>query len=236
MVGFTTGLDEKKRPDSAMRKKMQQKIKLEAAAGNPKGMFELLYKGFFLDGLVNWLRSSFQSLSNDEIDDVVSQSILILYEKLRLGESIYEPYAYLRKTARNLSIKKYDENMLVNGLKNYHKSNMIQDDANYLNQRDKLKSEALSIAKSFLPKLGQHNVQLVMEYIFDAIERNVDDVSNREIADALSLSVDVVKQSKSRGFRRLKRTAESEGYHLDFDYTNKLNAINHQDDEGDNNE
>jgi hypothetical protein len=50
-----------------------------------------------------------------------------------------------------------------------------------------------------------------MGFLFDAVERGAVNVPSQEIAQALGMSDDVVRQSLSRGFRRLARLASDEG-------------------------
>ena len=78
------------------------------------------------------------------------------------------PIAYLFKVANGKAFDRFHENnyIIENELDDYSES-----DLNVLQDRPGLIEEAIKVAKELLPQIGQENVQLVMQYIFDCIEK-----------------------------------------------------------------
>ncbi len=71
--------------------------------------------------------------------------------------------------------------------------------------------EALALARSLLPRLGNTTVERVMSYYFDAVERGDDHVDDEEIANAFGFTRAQVRMARSRGFVRLERAARELG-------------------------
>ena len=75
-----------------------------------------------------------------------------------------------------------------------------------------------SISKQLIQELKHENIKKVMLYIIEAIEKGHGNIPSCEIAEALHLSSVTVRQSKSRGFRRLREKAVEKGFcSKDFD-------------------
>lgn len=81
--------------------------------------------------------------------------------------------------------------------------------------RESLIRRALSLARSYLPLLGQENVRKVMAFYFDAVGRDIQLVEHSEVAAALGITEDTARQCAHRGFKRLKRVAAEKGIDLD---------------------
>jgi len=231
---FTTGLDTENPPDEQLRKEYLEKAIDAAKAGDLRTALEALYLGHILDGLYRRLRKKWGKHSDDEIHDALAQALVQLLEKVVEGEQVLSPVAYLIKVSDGIASNAWKHNkrysdVEIDRLRSPEiNSNETPDDVD----TNEITKQALTIARSFLPRLGQENVQSVMEYIFDAVERGVEDVSNQEIGDALSLSQAVVRQSKVRGWQRLERVAEESGYHINVTFLKE--SIEGQ--EGDDNE
>jgi hypothetical protein len=86
-----------------------------------------------------------------------------------------------------------------------YKSEAEQDD------HDRKRKQAIAIARSLLPRIGESNVQRVMAYILDAVSAGEVDVPTSEIADALGLRSGTIRVLRMRGFERLAREARSAG-------------------------
>lgn len=218
MGSFTTGLDTENPPDQNIRKEYLDNAIQATKSGDIRAALEMLYLGHILDGLYRRLRKKWGKLSEDEIHESLAQAIVQLIEKVIEGEEVSKPVSYLIKVSDGIAYNIWKGNEQYSE-KEIDKLSLVEKNQNNTSNAinyDEAMKKALSIAKNFLPKLGQENVQLVMEYILDALERGVEDITNQEIGDALNLSPDVVRQSKTRGWQRLERIAKENGYHLNM--------------------
>ncbi|HZU34249.1 MAG TPA: hypothetical protein VFB79_24280 [Candidatus Angelobacter sp.] len=80
--------------------------------------------------------------------------------------------------------------------------------------REALVRRALSLARSYLPLLGQENVRRVMAVYLDAVEKGIEQLEHSEVAAALGISESTARQCAYRGFNRLKRVAAEKGINL----------------------
>ncbi len=184
-----------------------------ASLGDPVRLFEVLSKEYALDGVVRRLRSTWPIIPVDEIDEIVADSIEALYYKVREGGLITNAVGFIWKTAyfkaqeysrkhekfEKMSVEELDET-----------TETVSDEDIDFEEREKLRKEAVKIARSLLPKLRSANVQNVLKYIIDAVEKGIDEVSNQDISDTLGLNVKTVKNCLHRGFDRLSRIAQEE--------------------------
>ena len=192
-----------------------------AASGDPKGMVDFLFRSYALDGLIRQLRKKWPTLHHDDIDYIVSESMNEVYLAVKGGEKVLNLLGLLWKKSFGKAFDRYKLRPKMIALdseifENIGKpDNPIEDDQ----KEEENRAKALKIARSLIPRLGQHNVQAVMSYLLEAIEAGRGDVPTQEVAEALGLNPDTVRQSISRGFRRLKRIATQEGL-IDraFDY------------------
>lgn len=197
-----------------------QQARDSADAGNLGGMLEALHKSFALDGLSRQLASKWPSFSPNEVNDIIAEAVDVLWEAIRKRKKVSNLVGFLWKTCDNKACNHYKEQknrsvLTPEALEQIPaQSNEITDNAD--NPADELDWErkrprVIALVRSLVPRLGQHNAQKVMSYILDALEANCMDISNAEIAEALGLSLEVVRQSKSRGFKRLERIVREEG-------------------------
>jgi DNA-directed RNA polymerase specialized sigma24 family protein len=86
-------------------------------------------------------------------------------------------------------------------------------------RRARLRRRCLEIARGLLPQVSSSdNLRRVMEYLFDAIERQVEDLSYAQIARDLGLDPASVRKWVERGLQRLTARARAAGYtREDFD-------------------
>jgi len=212
--------------EETIREKQQdalQRAKESAAAHNPKEMLTALYESGFLDGLPRGLKRRWDKLPAYEIDFIIGQAVDILYKNVSSGEAILNLPAYLYRVAHNLACDRYRQ-LQEQGAYEIGKEESEEGDEepkevtqqpwDYLADDsvwEERRLQAISAARSLLPKLGQQNIQKVMALIFDGVESGIQDLTNEKISETLGLSLDTVKTSKSRGFRRLARVAREEG-------------------------
>ncbi len=188
-----------------------------AKNGDPKGMLAGLYQSSYLAGLVRQLGARWTRLSTVDVEQVIAEALDALFEAVKNRTDVKNIPAYLWKVCHYRAIKRNDD------LERQVQMSSSQIDAQYSDGVDesddsdpemdekRMREEALRIARGLLPRLGQRNVQAVMEYIFDAIEADMEEIPNNEIEEALGLTPDTVRQSRSRGFRRLERICREDG-------------------------
>ncbi|MBD2771300.1 RNA polymerase sigma factor [Iningainema tapete] len=202
------------------QKELLTRAKEAAASGEPGKMLEFLHRSFVLDGLTRRIALKWRSLSRDEVDDIVAKAVDILYEAIRDGKKVSKLVPYLLKTCEHKACDYYrtrqnEKPVTPDDLEHIaDQSSELEDDFDRSTKEldwEEKRSRAIAIARSLIPRLGQHNVQKVMNYILDALSVDCVDISNAEIAEALGLSLDVVRQSKHRGFQRLERIVREEG-------------------------
>jgi DNA-directed RNA polymerase specialized sigma24 family protein len=210
-----------------LREKQDQALleaKNAAASCDPRGMVEALYRSFVLDGLIRLLRNKWPSLY-DEVEFILAEAVDVLYQAISRGEKILNIPGFLYKVCDR---KAYDharhaeESFDPDNPKHAAPSSsspteqpILQEEEGHDGHSEELDREekrhrAVAIARKLIPRLGQQSVQSVMTYVIDAVEAGREDLPDREVADALGLSLDTVRQSKSRGFRRLARIAHEE--------------------------
>lgn len=183
-------------------------------------MLEFLHRSFTLDGLTRQIASKWRSLSRDEVSDIVAEAVDVLYAAIRNGKKVSNLVAYLWKTSDHKACDYYRTQQNHRPLTPDHlehvadQSSEFEDDVDICTKEldwEEKRPRVIAIVRSLLPRLGHHKAQAVMAYILDALDADCMDISNAEIAETLGLSLDVVRQSKSRGFKRLERIVRDEG-------------------------
>lgn len=196
------------------------KAKEAAISGDAGTMLGALYQSGVLDGLTRQIASKWRSLSLDEIGDIVAEAVDIIYVAIRSGKKVLNLVAYLWKTSDHKAcdyyrIRQNQRFLTSDDLERIpDQSSELEDDFDSSTQEvdwEEKRSRVIALVRSLLPRLGQQNIENVMAYILDALEADCVDISNKEIAEALGLSSDTVRQSKHRGFQRLERIVREEG-------------------------
>jgi DNA-directed RNA polymerase specialized sigma24 family protein len=205
-------------------KEQQQELLLlakeTAAGGDPRTMLEALHRSGVLDGLTRQIASKWRSLSRDDVELIIAEAVDILYVAICKGKKVLNLVAYLLKTSDNRACDYYRTQQNYKTLTPNELEQIpdplteLEDELDSSTQQldwEKKRPRVIAIVRSLLPRLGQHNIQNVMTYILDALSADCMDISNAEIAEALGLTLDVVRQSKKRGFDRLERIVREEG-------------------------
>ena len=163
-------------------------------------MLEALHNAGVLDGIARYIAAHWSDFDFEDATLFVAAAVDRLYAKIRAGEHVRNVSAFLFKVALNKASDAYEE-------KKHHVS---VEDAGELPDRAQpggpaaplpraqLVAKALELARSFLPELGQENIQRVMAFDLEAVQKGVEDLPAKEVADALALTESTVRQCRSR--------------------------------------
>jgi len=214
------------REQAVQKKKVNLALVDQARAAaerkDPVGMLEALWASNLQTGLVRRVAAQYPSLDPDDCHTIVADAIDGFYEMLSQSPgTIRNPQAWLFKVALNKAYRLHDQrSRMVSLSEDGEEPTVVSEDGGTYGHTAALRAEALRLARSFLPQLGQENVQRVMSYYFDAIEKGIQDLSVAEVAEVLHLTVATTKQCVHRGFQRLKRVAQAHGIKIgDFSQT-----------------
>jgi DNA-directed RNA polymerase specialized sigma24 family protein len=187
-----------------------------AIQGDVVHVLELLWASGLMDGLVRHVLSRYRDLDPDEAYTALSEAIDDFCAAAKSGQAIRNPKAWLFRVtlikAYKLWQRKSSEQEV--GQLDWQARGVDSEGKDSAN-RESLILRALSLARSYLPLLGQENVRRVMAFYFDAVERDIQLVEHSEVAAALGITEDTARQCAHRGFKRLKRVAAEKGIDLD---------------------
>jgi len=186
---------------------------------NESEMLRDLYVGGTLAGVKRQLKRRFsQRLDDAQLNDCVAEGVSALYGELQKGTRFAQPAGYLFKVALHTATD------LVDSYEYRHKADVDVEalaespwapQEHGSSAREDAKAQALYLARSYLPRLGQENIQRVMTVLIDAIEADVPDLPHAKIAEATGLSVDTTRRLVNRALERLYRLAKEDGHHID---------------------
>lgn len=210
-------------PEGTPSEQGAQLLKAQQAAriGDTRTMAIALHESFVLDGLKRRLRKNLPYLKPDQVDAIIAQSVDALFQAIQRDDKVSNLGGYLWKVCHQIGTKVNFGNSIVrpvqpdvlvarsdsNAARAYI-SGVEEDDDEASAKRC---AQAIAIARSLLPEIGQVHAQQVMEYILDAVATGRVDVPNGEIAAALGLTPENVRQLRKRGFERLERAARQRG-------------------------
>jgi DNA-directed RNA polymerase specialized sigma24 family protein len=219
------------------QKKALERAKEAATKKDVRTFLQGINDSRLLDGAKRTLEAKYEgALDHERIHEIISLATDKFYEAASGGRKIIFPAAYLWKTIRTTAYDIHKRASKNIPLEFIHKGDIIieplsgQDDVS--EESRKRRQNGLRIARELLPKIGSDNVQNVMRYIIDAVEAGVEDISSKEIAEALGQSESSVRKWKQRGFERLERAAIEAGYRTEFlREVSSENDINEQENE-----
>jgi DNA-directed RNA polymerase specialized sigma24 family protein len=201
-----------------------------AATGDAWGAVEALWRSPVLDGVVQRIRQRWPWLPDDDVDRATTEAFEAFHATVRRGERVRDPVHWLSRTARNRAaqiMRDRAREVPQDPTRVTHWDHDGEPEA--VLAADERRSRAVAHARRLLPRLGQANVQAVMEVVLDAVERRVPSLSVIDIARALGQSQESVKVWYWRGFDRLTRLAAEEGLAAeDF----QLERIDDEEEEG----
>jgi DNA-directed RNA polymerase specialized sigma24 family protein len=204
-----------------------------AAQGDPVQMLDALFQTGILDGIARFVAANWSEFDFEDGTVFAAAAVDELYSRIHAGFTIKHISGYLFKIALNKAHDEYGkraENVSLDDIGDLADPRTVPSTPPL--PREALKKRALQLARQFLNELGQQNIQRVMAIYFDAVEKGIEDVSTAEIAEALHITEDTVRQCRSRGWRRLQRIAQEHGVSLDQTLAElKITEENHNDDE-----
>lgn len=187
-----------------------------ARRGDAEGMVHAVFAGNLVDWLFWRVSKQYASVPAQDIQDCVAEAIGDAYRALVTGTRISALPGYLFKAASTkvvdlLRARRDERSADMDGFAGTRDPTI---DAIRDGTRKKLRQEALAKARALLPQLGMDNIRKIMEVIFDAVEKEVTDLRDSEIAEVVGLTEETVRRLKNRGFERLRRLANDKGYDL----------------------
>lgn len=204
-------------PTRAAQEHALQLAKQAALAGKPADMVRHLHESGALDGVVVLVqREYYGTLDENQIDDCVADAVVAAYEAVQAGRSISGLVAYLVKAAKNMAAD------IVNSDEYRARAHVdidsvgippAPDDADP--RRAEAQTSAIAIARKYLPRLGQQNMQRVMTVLIDAVEKDIPDLPADDFAAATGLTAETARRLANRGLARLRALAMQDGMHLD---------------------
>jgi len=193
-----------------------ERVAVLCAEGNAEGAIETLLSSGYPNRVVARLGYLYRSVPRDLRQDAVADGVAALHQAVVAGRPVRRPGGYLFKVAESRCAeeqRRLEAQRTLDGLEGHQLAGAHAPWADHegAGVRARRRAAAVCMARELLPRLGQQRAQLVMGFVFDAVEQGRVHVTSRDIADALDLSDDVVRQSLSRGFRRLERLARESG-------------------------
>jgi DNA-directed RNA polymerase specialized sigma24 family protein len=184
------------------------------AEGAIRALLDSGYPNRLIEGRV--LADRYSRVPREVRAEAVAEGVAALHDAINKGTPVPRPGGYVLKVADRVCAQEQrlqerqasSDGLLDRDLLDARAPWADTEDAAV---RARRRSAALRLARSMLPRLGQQRAQEVMAYLFDAVENGAVDVPSQQIAQDLDMSDDVVRQSLSRGFRRLARLASDEG-------------------------
>jgi DNA-directed RNA polymerase specialized sigma24 family protein len=207
--------DTDKDPDRHVPARPPPSAKEAAATGDARAMVEAMFVSGFVDGLVGRVDRAWRLLDRAAAEDAVADAVGALYGTVLDGKVVESPEGYVVKAAWHIAQVEHKRRKTLREPEDFEADDDEEDD-DFGPSRSEWRDEAIRVARRLLPQMGQTNPRRVIEVIVDAVEAGIPDISNAEIGRILSLTNDVVRQSKKRGFERLERLAAEQGQTAPF--------------------
>lgn len=198
-----------------------------AKAGDPAAMLEALFASGFPDGLLHRLMKKWGNrMRREDLEDCVAIAVNSAYEAARSARGMNDIGAWLWKAADNTAndrwtsdLKKRDENFdgydAIAGEDEVNERERAARDAH----DDRVRAEALRLARELLPHIGTGQVIEVMTLVVEAAEQGVPDLPAKSVAESLGISESAARTLMSRGLQRFRRKAEKAGIEMPEEMT-----------------
>jgi DNA-directed RNA polymerase specialized sigma24 family protein len=181
-----------------------------ALAGNMRDTLDAIQRSEVFDGFLRQLADRWPSLHETDLSALLwSEVVDAFYDAVRARKEIecYGAWLWRVSCVKTFDLHKQRRRALGVGAVDVaapvEPETVPWDDGE--ERRAERVRKAVQLAIQLLPRLGEDNIQRVMRYIFEAYAAGRWEVPNEEIAGALGMTGDTVRQWRSRGFRRLIR-------------------------------
>ena len=160
------------------------RVAAEAAKqGDAWTAIEALWRSPVLDGVVRRVRQRWPWLPEDDIDRATAEAFEALHTAILAGETVRDPVHWLSRVARIRAAQIMREREREIPHDPWQISQGEHDEKpEVIMAADERRARAVTHARRLLPRLGQANVQAVMEIVIDAVEKQVPSLSIAEIA------------------------------------------------------
>ena len=192
--------------------------------GDVVKMLEALTASRYLDGLIRRLQHDWDSLPWSEVDDCIAHAVDAACAAASRGRRIGNLGAWLFKAASNTASNRWrkdysrrqdvDPDALPGSMDARETSPDVADPPEL---REEHRKDAIRIARTLLPRIGEGQVVDVMELLIDAAENRLPDLPSSSIAEQLGISQSAARALLSRGQQRLRRLAAQEGFRIPTD-------------------
>jgi DNA-directed RNA polymerase specialized sigma24 family protein len=180
--------------------------------GEPWAAVEALWRSPVLDGVIRRVSGRWSWLPEDDVNRAVAEAFEALHAAIQGGTRVRDPVHWLSRVASNRAAQiMRDTAREAPSDPSKLGDDTPESDPAMILATEERRRRAVAHARRLLPRLGQTNVQAVMQIVIDAVEREIPSLPMAEIAQALDQSEQSVKVWYSRGFQRLKREAAKEG-------------------------
>ena len=205
-------------PGPAASDDLLQVARKAAEDRQPDRMIEALAASGFLDGLTRRLEAKWSQVPRTDIEECVSGAVDGAYDAITRNRPIRNLGAWLWKAADNQANDCWRDDYSLRASKEGDleniEGNVELSDEERVHQEDLAdyrRGEAIRLARSLLPRIGQGQIVSVMELVIDAVEQGIPDLAPADIGEALGISPDAARTLLGRGFSRLRREAQREG-------------------------
>ena len=209
----STKMSIRKTPDYSVQKELLQKAQRAADAGDYIGMLEGLAGSMLFEAFRGYFAKKYPAVDSNDVYDCIGSATDELWTRIATGEKIRKIESYLWKIVdRKLSEFVEERRGWSSGdaLELIGTNGGSTDTKDFQKQKEESREQVLRIFEDLIPRLGMVNVQEVMKYILGAIRNGVQDITSNEIAEALGLKSENIRQSMKRGFDRLARIVKEE--------------------------
>ncbi len=215
--------------DHITQKEALESAKLAATNRDVVAFLRYLHASRFMDGAKYRLKTIYSAFDDERIHEILTVAADRLYEAIIDGKKIIFPAPYLWKIIINYAqdiyrsadqAKSLDDKKVAprDGVRR-QPIRMIPLSSLEYEPEDVRKArikKGLEIARLLLPKIGNLNIQQVMDYYIDAVEAGIEDVTAKEVSEALGITESSVGKWKQRGLERLRRAAIESGYSSEY--------------------
>jgi DNA-directed RNA polymerase specialized sigma24 family protein len=177
-----------------------------AQEGRAWDAVHLLFTPAVLKRMRGRLRGAWNWITDDEIDDAITEAFLAFYVEIRRGGQITKTVPWLA----NVAWRKAADSMRRTEVEDVTDPDTIEISQALKDDPDKT-AAAFNHFERLVGRLSPDGVKRVMEIVVEAIKTGIPVLTNAMIAEALGEHPENVKKWRQRGFEKLGRLARVEG-------------------------